>query len=85
MVADGECAVIDRNGREKLKLTEGDYICGNQSLLVLDPVAARGLVVFRLWRVQPPAKLQRSTMRGLRPYMPHRPQRLCIDEGDIEK
>ena len=48
MVADGECAVIDRNDREKLKLTEGDYICGNQSLLVLDPIAAREPVVFRL-------------------------------------
>ena len=48
MGADGECAVIDRNGREKLNLTKGDYICGKQSLLVLDPIAARERVVFGL-------------------------------------
>ena len=36
MVADGECAVIDRNGKEKLELTEGSYIRRERSLLALD-------------------------------------------------
>ena len=36
MVADGECAVIDRSCKEKLKLIEGSYIRRERSLLALD-------------------------------------------------
>ena len=32
MVADGECAVIDRNGKETLELTERNYIRRERSL-----------------------------------------------------